>query len=539
MPTSLHPRVAAARRTVTRATIACVLSFLVAAPLTAQRTTRVTGAGAPDGLRIEETTIAEIHAALRSGRLTCRALVQRYLDRIDALDKRGPGINAIVTINPAALATADSLDLVQRRGGALGALHCIPTVVKDNFETQDLQTTAGSLALKGWVPRRDATQVARIRAAGAVILAKSNLAEWAFSPYETVSSILPGYTRNPYALDRVTAGSSGGTAAAVAANMGAVGLGSDTGNSIRGPSAHQALVGIRSTMGLTSRAGVIPLNNEADIAGPMTRTVRDAVEVLQVIAGEDADDPVTAASAGRREADYRAFLMPGGLRGARIGVLRQAYDRPTLDPEVAAVFDASLTALRAAGATVLDSAMVPQLDSILAMARGGCNRFKADLEGYFAARGEGAPVRTVDAIVRSGAYHPLAQVRLQAAQAVTLPPDSIAACRARGPMKEALRAAVTALMDSLRLDALVYPTWSNVPRLIGDLNTPHGDNSQVFSPLTGFPAITVPMGWTRGGTLPAGITFYGRAWSEGTLIRLTYGFEQATRHRRAPVFGPS
>jgi len=485
--------------------------------------------------RVEEASIAEIHAAFASGQLSCRTLVQGYLDRIDALDKRGPGINAIVTINPAALSVADSLDAVQRRGGALGALHCIPTIVKDNYETFDLQTTAGSLALKGWIPRRDATQVARIRAAGAVILAKSNLAEWAFSPYETVSSILPGYTRNPYALERVTAGSSGGTAAAVAANMGTVGLGTDTGNSIRGPSAHLALVGIRSTMGLTSRAGVVPLSNEQDIAGPMTRSVADAVAMFQVIAGEDADDPVTLASRGRRAADYRSFVVPGGLRGARIGVLRQAYDRTTLDPEVRDVFTTALNEMRSAGATVIDSALVPRLDSILAIARGGCNRFKADVEGYFAARGDGAPVRTLEAVLSSGAFHPTVQYRLVQAQAATLPPDSLAGCRARTPMKEALRSAVTALMDSLQLDALVYPTWSNVPRLIGDLNTPHGDNSQLFSPLTGFPAITVPMGWTRGNTLPAGVTFFGRAWSEGTLITLSYGFEQATRHRRPPA----
>lgn len=485
--------------------------------------------------RLEEASIAEIHASLASGQLSCRGLVQAYLDRIEALDRRGPSINAIVTINPAALSVADSLDAVQRRGAPLGALHCIPTIVKDNFETFDLQTTAGSLALKGWIPKRDATQVARIRAAGAVVLAKSNLAEWAFSPYETVSSILPGYTRNPYSLGRVTAGSSGGTAAAVAANMGAVGLGTDTGNSIRGPSAHQALVGIRSTMGLTSRAGVVPLNNEQDIAGPMTRTVADAVALFQVIAGEDADDPVTSASRGRRAADYRSFVVPGGLRRARIGVLRQAYDRTTLDPEVREVFAKALADMRSAGAVVIDSALIPRLDSILAIARGGCNRFKADVEGFFAARGEGAPVRTLDAVLSSGAFHPSAQYRLVQAQAVTLPPDSLAGCLARVPMKEALRSAVTALMDSLQFDALVYPTWSNVPRLIGDLNSPHGDNSQIFSPLTGFPAITVPMGYTRGNTLPAGVTFFGRAWSEGKLITLSYGFEQATKHRRAPV----
>ena len=524
MPNSLRPSLAAV-------VAAAVLLVPFDRPLAAQSSRAA--------FRLEETTIAAIHAALRSRTITCHALLQRYLDRIDRTDQRGPAINALITINPAALATADSLDAVQARGGPLGALHCVPMIVKDNFETKDLQTTAGSLALKGWLPQRDATMVARIRSAGAIVLAKSNLAEWAFSPYETVSSILPGYTRNPYDRSRVTAGSSGGTAAAIASNEGAVGLGTDTGNSIRGPSAHNALVGIRSTMGLTSRAGVVPLNNEADIAGPMARTVADAVEVFQVVAGEDANDPVTAASRGRREADYRRFVVSGGLRGARIGVLRQAYDRPTIDPEVVAVFRTALDAMRAAGATIIDSARVADLDSIMALGRSGCNRFRADLEGYFAKRGEGAPVRTVEAILRSGSYHPLAQVRLQAAQAVVLPPDSLPGCRVRSMMRDRLAAAVTALMDSLKLDALVYPTWSNVPRLIGDLNTPHGDNSQLFSPLTGFPAITVPMGYTRGNTLPAGITFYGRAWSEGTLITLTYGFELATRHRRPPALGPS
>ena len=525
-----------------RQSIAARSVFVATSILLAVASRPVMAQGAPGtqaGFRTDETTIAAIQSALRAKTISCRALVQRYLDRIDATDKRGPAINALITINQAALTTADSLDAVQARGGALGALHCVPMIVKDNFETHDLQTTAGSLALKGWVPTRDATMVARIRAAGAIVLAKSNLAEWAFSPYETVSSILPGYTRNPYDRSRVTAGSSGGTAAAVAANQGAVGLGTDTGNSIRGPSAHNALVGIRSTMGLTTRAGVVPLSNEADIAGPMARTVADAVEVFQVVAGEDAADAVTAASRGRREPDYRRFVVPGGLRGARIGVLRQAYDRPTIDPEVVTVFGAALNAMRNAGATIIDSARVADLDSIMALGRSGCNRFRADLEGYFAARGEGAPVRTVEAILRSGSYHPLAQVRLQAAQAVVLPPDSIAGCRVRAAMRDRLAAAVTALMDSLQLDALVYPTWSNVPRLIGDLNTPHGDNSQLFSPLTGFPAITVPMGYTRGNTLPAGITFYGRAWSEGKLITLTYGFEQTTRHRRPPALGPS
>ncbi len=252
-------------------------------------------------------------------RLTCRSLVQDYLKRIDAYDKKGPSLNAIVEINPEALKEADELDRRLSSSGPVGPLHCVPMIVKDNFETIGLQSAAGSLAMKGFVSTKDAFLVRRVKAAGAIVLAKSNMAEWAFSPYETVSSILPGYTRNPYALDRVTAGSSGGTAAAVAASFGAVGLGSDTGNSIRGPSSHQALVGIRSTMGLTSRAGVVPLSLLADIAGPMARTVEDAVTVFQVIVGEDPDDPITLksdyAQPGLRPAGHPS-TVPGLSRGS-------------------------------------------------------------------------------------------------------------------------------------------------------------------------------------------------------------------------------
>jgi Asp-tRNA(Asn)/Glu-tRNA(Gln) amidotransferase A subunit family amidase len=503
---------------------AALLAVLLAPSALAQRQT---------AFSINEATIAQVHAAFKAKTLTCRSLVQRYLNRIDSVDKRGPAINAIVLTHPKALEIADSLDRRFAREGGIGPLHCVPVIVKDNFETNDLQTTAGSLALRGWIPKRDATMVAKIRAAGAIVLAKSNMAEWAFTPYETVSSILPGYTKNPYALDRVTAGSSGGTAAAVAASEGLVGLGTDTGNSIRGPSAHNALVGIRSTMGLTSRAGVVPLNFAADIAGPMARTVADAVEVFNVVVGSDSEDSVTAQADAKRDADYRKFIVKDGLKGARIGILRQAYETPTTDSGVVMVFNKALDDLRTAGATVVEA----RIDSLQQVLRGGggCSRFKHDLEAYFAARGESAPVKTVDDIVRSRRFHPSVEVRLTNAQRDSSPPPSEQpGCRNRAAMQDRLRGAVTSLMDSLKLDALVYPTWSNPPRLIGDLNTPHGDNSQLFSPTTGFPAITVPMGYTRDNTLPAGMTFLGRAWSEGRLITLAYGYEQATKHRRPP-----
>jgi len=380
--------------------------------------------------------------------------------------------------------------------------------------------------------------VKRIKAAGAIVLAKSNMAEFAFSPYETVSSVLPGYTKNPFALDRVTAGSSGGTAAAVSGNFGEVGLGTDTGNSIRGPSSHNALVGIRSTMGLTSRAGIAPLSLFADIAGPMARSVADAVAVFQVVAGYDPDDPATAAVKDKPLPDYSVSLVRDGLKGARIGVLRQAFEGPTVDPEVRAVFARAIEDLRRAGATVLDTVMIVEMDSVTRSNRGGCNPFKYEFNAWLAQQGDRVPVKTLDEIVRSRRYHPAIQARLEAGNNVQLPPDSVPGCQGRQRVREGLRDAVTRTMDRLQLDALVYPTWSNPPRLIGDLNTPAGDNSQVFSPTTGMPAMTVPMGYTRGNALPAGMTFFGRAFDESRLIKLAYGYEQATKWRREPPTVP-
>jgi len=485
--------------------------------------------------RLEEATIASVHAAFRAGTLTCRALVQAYLQRIERHDKHGAAINAIVEVNPNALAEADALDRRFRQSGPTGPLHCVPAIVKDNFETAGLQSAAGSLAFKGFVSPKDAFQVRRIREAGAIVLAKSNMAEFAFTPYETVSSILPGYTRNPYALNRVTAGSSGGTAAAIAANFGLIGLGSDTGNSIRGPASHQALAGIRSTMGLTSRAGVVPLNLLADIAGPMTRTLTDAVKVLQVIAGFDPEDPATEPARGREIPDYTASLKADGLKGARIGVLRQAYERDTLDPEIRHVFEKALDDLRKAGATIVDGVRVDLASVRREQGAGSCGGFKYDMNRYLAGLGAAAPRKNLEDIIRSRQFHPTVQRRLETSQEGQENGPGTAACQAEMKYRDAFRAAVDAAMQADRLDAFVYPTWSNVPRLIGDLNTPHGDNSQVFSPTTGYPAINVPMGYTRGHTLPAGITFFGRAWDEATLIRLAYGYEQATKHRRGPV----
>ena len=483
---------------------------------------------------------------MRAGRLTCHSLVQQYLRRIEAYDKRGPAINAIVVINSSALAEADDLDRRFKATGPVGPLHCVPAIVKDNFETTGLQSADGSLALEGFVSNRDAFLVKKIKAAGAIVLAKSNMAEFAFTPYETVSSILPGYTKNPYALDRVTAGSSGGTAAAIAANFGLIGLGSDTGNSIRGPSSHQSLVGIRSTMGLTSRSGVAPLNLLADIAGPITRTVEDAVAVFGAIVGPDPADPVTVAESpiardfspgGRpteKRPDYAAALKKDALKGARVGVLRQAYERDTTDSEIVKVFTAALGDMKRAGATVVDPVRV-EIDQIRRQQGAGtCGGFKYDINRYLAAQGDRVPVHSLEEIIKSRRFHPSVQPRLQQAQDGSENGPDTAACKAESVYREQVRAAVLKTIETEKLDAFVYPTWSNPPRLIGDLNTPHGDNSQFFSPTTGFPAITVPMGYTRG-TLPAGMTIFGRAWDESTLIGLAYAYEQATHHRHAPL----
>jgi amidase len=492
---------------------------------------------APPPFRLEETTIAQIHDAMKGGRLTCRALVDAYLRRIEAYDKNGPSLNAIVLVNPDAQRLADELDRRYAQAGPVGPLHCVPAIVKDNFETIGLQSAAGSLSLKGFVSNKDAFLVKRIKDAGAIVLAKSNMAEFAFSPVETVNSLLPGYTRNPYALDRVTAGSSGGTAAAVAANFGAIGLGSDTGNSIRGPSSHQALVGIRATMGLTSRAGVVPLSLLADVAGPMTRTLEDAVAVFQVIAGEDADDPATVSAHERAIPTYAQSLQRDGLKGARIGILRQAYERDSTDPEIVDVFMAAIEDLKRAGATIVDPARVELGQVRRPQGDAQCGGFKYDINRYLAAQGDRVPLHTLEEIIRSRRFHPSIEARLRSAQDGTENGPDTPACKAEAEYREQFRAAVTKTMDAGTLDAFVYPTWSNPPRLIGDLNTPGGDNSQVFSPTTGWPAINVPMGYTRG-TLPVGVTFFGRAWSEATLIKLAYAYEQATHHRRPPATTP-
>jgi amidase len=485
---------------------------------------------------ITEISIAATQQAIREHRITCRQVVDAYLDRIRAYDQV-TRLNSLVLINPRAEAEADKADAEFKRSHQLPPLGCIAVIVKDNYDTKDLQTTGGSLAMKGFVPATDAFMVQKIRAAGAIILAKSNMAEWAFSPYLTASSIA-GITRNPYDLDYVPAGSSGGTAAAVAANLGEIGLGTDTGNSIRGPSSHNALVGIRPTIGLTSRDGIIPLALGADVGGPMARSVTDAATLLDVLAGFDPEDPITQLSQGHIPKSYTASLDKNGLRGARIGVYRAYIDASTTDPEVKTLMEKSIQDLKAQGAEIVDPFVIPNYADLIDDAF--CGDFQADVNDYLAKHGQNAPYHTLADIIQSGLYLPYIESRLKDAAAPKAATDTNSRpCpdTYHDEKKIAFREAILAAMDKHKLDAIVYPTWSNAPRKVGDGRSPAGDNSQVLSPYTGFPAITVPMGYTHG-TLPAGITFLGKTFAEAELIKLAFAYEQATRHRHPPARFP-
>jgi amidase len=493
----------------------------------------------PD-IQLDELTIADIHQAYQNGDYTAEQLTQAYIDRINEFDLDST-TNAIVLINPQALEDARRLDEEFKNTGALKPLHGIPVIVKDNYNTKDLQTTAGSAALAGFEPSTDAYQVKKLREAGAIILAKSNMAEWAFSPRVTISS-LAGETRNPYNLNHTTAGSSGGTGAAVAANFGAVGLGTDTGNSIRGPSSHNALVGFRSTLGLTSREGIAPLYLRNDVGGPMCRTVEDATRILQLIAGYDPNDPVTSHAQGKVAENYLNYLDEDGLQGARIGVLRTlSEDNP--HPEVKSLFEQAISDLSDLGATIIDPLDIPGFDEL--RQDQWCSMFQHDVNAYLASLGPDVPVKNLSEVIESGKYADYIESRLNYhLENGVKPGEGEKPCLDpfEDPRRIAYRKAIEKTMDSLQLDAIIYPSWNHPPAKIGDQSGYKGDNSQVIAPHTGQPAFTVPMGYTTG-NLPAGLQFLGRIFDEPTLIKLTYAYEQGTQHRKPPsaVFeaGPS
>ncbi|RYC66850.1 amidase [Spirosoma sordidisoli] len=479
---------------------------------------------------LPEATIAAVHRAFRTGSLTSEQLVKAYLDRIEAYDQPTK-LNSIIITNPEAMATARVLDAEFRKTGKLRPLHGIPVIVKDNFNTKGLQTTGGSVALKGFVPTEDAWQVQKLRDAGAIVLAKSNMAEWAFTPMHSQSSI-GGETLNPYNLAHVPAGSSGGTAAAVAANLGTIGLGSDTGNSIRGPASHNALVGFRTSLGLVSRYGIIPLYTRNDVGGPMCRTVEDAVKVLAVTVGYDPRDPITKHSQGKIPDNYTQFLQEDGLQGARIGVMRQLVDNH-IDPEIKQLFEQALADLVQAGAQVVD-VTIPNLDSL--RANQWCADFRTDIETYLRTFVKRDTLKTLEDIIRVGGYSDLVRNRLLTQQTHSgrpVHPEIPCGDAFTDPLRIAYRSAIEAAMDRQQLDALIYPTWNYPPARVGDAAGYKGDNSQLIAPATGLPAFTIPMGYTPG-NLPAGIQFLGRLFAEPTLIRLTYSYEQATQHRVAP-----
>lgn len=489
----------------------------------------------PRPIDVVEATISQVQAAVLSGETTCRMVVQAHLDRIEAYDEAT--VNAITVLNPQALARADEIDQAIADGGELGSLFCVPMLVKDNFDTHDMVTSGGSIALIENYPPDDAFMVRRIREEDAIIVAKTNMAEWAFSPRQSVSSSFDT-TANAYALDRVPAGSSGGTASGVAASFGLIGLGSDTGNSIRGPSSHLALVGIRSTIGLTSRDGVIPLAFDRDIAGPMGRTVEDVARVFNVVSGYDPADPYTEHGRNRKEADYTAFLDAGGLQGARIGVLRSLVDQEDADTAILRIFEEALGDLTRLGAEIVDPFdfdVEKQLD------REGlfCQRFRYDMGQYLKSLGEGAPITDVIQVLERGQYSEPAERSLRSNSRRPLEvhpsqwdppcPDFL-----ENEGRQAYLRDLVDAVDEAGVDALIYPTWLTPPAHIDRGREEYGgDNSQRVAPATGMPAITVPMGFSYG-TLPAGLQILGRPYAEGLLFKYAYAYEQGTHHRRPP-----
>ncbi len=490
----------------------------------------------PGPIDVVEASIADLQDAILTGGTTCRLVVQAYLDRIEAYD--AATVNAITVVNPNALSRADALDALLAADLEPPPLFCAPILVKDNFDTDDMSTTGGSVALMDNIPPDDAFMVRRIREAGAVVIAKTNMAEWAFSARQTVSSSYDT-TANAYALDRVPAGSSGGTASGVAASFGVAGLGTDTGNSIRGPSSHLALVGIRSTIGLTSRDGVIPLALDRDIAGPMTRSVEDAATIFNVVAGYDPADPYTEAGRDRKEPDYRAGLDPDGLEGARVAVLRQLVDAEDADTAVIRVFEEAIVDLARLGATIVDPM---EFDLQAQLDREGmfCNRFRYDMHQYLASLGEGAPIRDVLEVLETGEFSSgYAEEELLTYGEIPMdvhPEDWETPCPDyfEHEGRQAYLSELTAAMDEAEVDAVIYPSWRNPPAHLDRGREEYlGDNSQLVAPATGMPAITVPMGYTYG-DLPAGLQILARPYDELLLFRLAYAYEQGTRHRRPP-----
>jgi len=477
---------------------------------------------------VHEQSIVDLQAAQAAGKVTSRGLVDSYLARIQAYDQAGPRLNAIVLLNPHAREEADALDRERAEKGVRGPLHGIPVLIKDNYDTADMPTSGGNLGLATLQPAADAFQVRKLRQAGAVILGKTTMHELA-AGITTISS-LTNQTRNPYDLLRVPGGSSGGTGAAIGASFAAAGMGSDTCGSIRIPAANQNMVGLRGTHGLSSRTGVMPLSSTQDIAGPLARTVTDLAIMLDATVGPDPADAITAEGASHIPKSYRDTLTPGGLKGARIGVLRSLFGTAPEDDEAGAVVRKALDGLKAQGADVIDIT-VPGLDDLLRDSSVIGDEFKFDLAAYLA-RQPNAPVKSLGEIIERGLHHD----QLDATFRLRNAPEKKETEHYRQALvkRRALRAAVLAALEAQRLDALAYPTLRRKPALIGDAQA--GSNCQL-SATTGLPAIAMPAGFTADG-LPIGIELLGGAFTEATLLKFAYGWEQSTTPRRAPFSTP-
>lgn len=481
------------------------------------------------GFEVMERSIRELGQALESGEVTSVGLVRLYMQRIDAYDQRGPSLNAVVALSPDALMDAGAMDAERAAGRVRGPLHGVPVLLKDNYDTANMPTTAGTLALATSVPPDDAFQVRKLKEAGAVILGKTNMHELARG-ITTVAS-LSGQTRNPYDPTRNPGGSSGGTGAAIGASFAAVGMGSDTCGSIRIPSAHQALVGLRGTRGLASGDGIIPLSTTQDIGGPLARTVEDLAFTLDATVGYDAADPTTERSRGHIPETYTAALDTESLSGARIGVVVALMGTSGPERPVRTVVEEALEKMATMGAEVVEidqADVTEQLDGVSVIGQ----EFKFDLDQYLAGTPD-APVGSLQELVDLGLYHDIVDQGIRRSLAVeSLETDEY---RDRIGKRSTVRAAILALMDEQELDALVYPTIRQTARPLGQAQP--GSNC-ALSAVTGLPAISVPGGFAEDG-MPVGVEFLGRAFTEARLLGLAYAFEQATGHRRAPDFTPS
>jgi amidase len=484
---------------------------------------------------LEDATVSSIHAALAAGQLTCEQIVRAALGRIAAYDRQGPALRAMLTVNPQALPLAQEMDRARGKSPR-GPLHCIPLILKDNFDTADLPTTGGSVTLAMSRPPDDAFVVKRLRAAGAIVIGKSNLTELALTG-TTVSS-LGGQTLNPYDLTRTPGGSSGGTGAAIAAGFAVLGTGSDTGQSIRSPASAMSLVGVRPTHGLISRDGIIPFSPTQDEIGPITRTVEDAARMLDVMAGYDPADPGTAFSAGHVPASFVSALDKHGLRGARIGVLTEFFGTDSVHQEVNRVVDAALTAMRGLGA-VVEPIAIRDLDALTRDLSVTNFELKPAFNTYLASLGPQAPVKTFDEFMKKNEFHESLRSLLEDAERIVdglNSPDYRRQLARRGELRQALMTAFA----SHRLDAILYP---HQRRLVVPVGEPQVDRNGVLSNSTGFPALSFPGGFSTPTAaaplgVPVGLEILGPEWSEPTLLKIAYAFEQGAHVRKPPASTP-